>query len=124
MSRPYHFTDEQLARMCAWRRSGRSYTFIAQRMGCSAGAVRHRCLMAGAFPEGTRPRPSRHPMLSSRNGISIRRFTAQDDAILLNMVMRGVGPTEIGRALDRSPGTIRNRLLALTMRQRQHEAAP
>ena len=123
MSRPYYFTDEQLARMCAWRRSGRSYAFIARRLGCSAGAARHQCLLAGAFPEGSKPRPSPFPMLTSRNGLPVRRFTPEDDAILLAMKADGVGPTEIGRALDRSPGTIRNRLLALELQQRQLEAA-
>jgi len=123
MSRRHNLTDEQLARMFAWRRANKSFAFIAMRMGCSIGAVRHQCLLAAVFPIGKGPGAVRLPMTYRRNGVTIRRFTPEEDAIILAMDADDIGSTEIGRALGRPSSTISNRLLALVARQLQEEAA-
>lgn len=117
------FTDEQLASIFAWRRANKSYTFIARRVGASNGAVRHQCLIAAVFPIGIPPRTSTLPMLTSRGGVPVRRFTAEEDALILAMDADDIGATEIGRATGRTAGTIRNRILTLTMRELQEQAA-
>lgn len=122
MARTRILSDDQLARMLAWRRKNKSFNFIGQRLGCSISTVRYQCLVAGVVPEGVTPKPSKFPMTFSRNGVLLRRFTDEEDAIVLSMLSAGSGPVEIGRALGRSSGTISNRILALRCR-RQIEAA-
>ena len=124
MSRRSIFTDDQLARMFAWRRNNKSYGFIARRMACSISGVRYQCLLAGVTPIGVAPRVSSFPMRTTRSdGVPIRRFTPQDDEILLAMDAGDKTNHEMATVLDRAPGTIRHRLLLLTLRQLQGEPA-
>lgn len=119
MTRPRTLTEEQLEKVYAWRRANKSYEFIARRVQISASAVRHQCLLACAFPEGVEPALSKSPMVVSRNGGQVRRFTDGEDQLILSMHRDRCGPTEIARALGRQSGSICNRLAALKARQQR-----
>lgn len=123
MTRPNILTDDQLERVYAWRRANKSYEFIARRVHVSASAVRHQCLLACVFPEGVEPPVSNAPMVTSRGGVQVRRFTEEEDKIILAMHRGQQGPTEIARALGRASGSICNRLAALKAIQKRSQAA-
>lgn len=75
---------------------GLSYGQIAARFGVSSSAVQYHCITAGALSPRRRPAFSRGPRLvRCRDGWVIRRFTADEDALLLALAAEGLGAKAI-----------------------------
>jgi hypothetical protein len=61
------------------------------------------------------------PAVCMRNGKAVRRFTPADDEKILSLSLAGKSDTEISRALDRRPNSIRGRLMTLARHQARAE---
>ncbi|PHY20896.1 hypothetical protein CSW59_06710 [Caulobacter sp. BP25] len=110
--------------MVQMRERGRSYAVIARKLGCSIGTVSWHCLRLGAEPP--KPRALKPladgPQSVSRGDHTVRRFTAEDDAKLLEMEAQGASVSAIAKALDRRHNSITGRLMTLARHQARTEA--
>lgn len=117
-------TEEQIDQMASWREAGRSYEWIGRRLGLSAHAIRWNCLRIGAdHPRGHTFKPSKMPMLTVRVGGVVRRFTPEEDALILRRKAEGAGNAQIARELGRKSHSILGRLLTLGMNADREERA-
>jgi hypothetical protein len=89
---------------------------------------RHAVVPAAAYKHGYRylcpvATPAEVEALR-RDGIEVRRFTAEEDAAILAMRQQGLGARRIGNALTppRPQGSITYRLLTLARREARAEA--
>lgn len=106
---------------------GWTYGRIALKYGVCAGTVAYHCLIAGvekpgkAFPK-CYVRPG---AIEQRAGHVVRRFTAEEDAMLLEQSLSGLRPGRIGRLCSppRASNTIKARLATLARRDARAEAA-
>ncbi len=120
---------EQIDEAAELREQGWTYQRIADRLGCSAGAIEWQMLNLGAETEETAtrelPQTAPGPAVVLRGGLPIRRFQPADDALLLRLRAEGTGPAEIGRALDppRRANTVTARLMTLARHDARREAA-
>lgn len=115
-----------LDRLAERREAGASYRELAAEFGCSESAISWQCLRLGADPpKPPRPRPTYHLQmpLVRRGNHMVRAFTPAEDARLLELEQQGLGNTAIGRALDRRPNSVRNRLMTLA-RHDERAAVP
>lgn len=109
-------SDAQIDEMAEMRERGLTYTQIGRRFGLSAQAIRWQCLRVGAdHPKGANVKPSTQPMVTMRNGHPVRRFTPEEDALLLSGKAEGRSNTEIARQLDRRPNSVLGRLMTIGM---------
>ena len=102
------------------REAGMSLTAIGVRLRMHRSAVQYHCLKLGADnPDAGRKAPTaRPPMTYTRNGHVVRRFTAEEDALLLQLEAEGLGIKDIARRLGRRPNSVTQRLMTLA----RHEA--
>ncbi|AUH35667.1 hypothetical protein [Paracoccus tegillarcae] len=105
---PRKYTDDQLTEAADLREIGLSHAAIACRLDMSVGAVSWHCLRLGADSPNTRGKMpvSRGPMVCTRSGYNVRKFTAAEDATILAMDLAGATTATIARALA-GPGTRR-----------------
>jgi len=94
---------------------GWSYARIARRLGCSKATVSWYCLIDGVEKPGVPPKLSRFsgPLTVRRGSHVVRRFSAAEDARLLELEASGLKLGEIGRRLGRRRNTILARLATL-----------
>lgn len=114
-------TPEQVDEALALReRGGWSIARLAERYGVSMGAISYHCLAGGAES----PKPPRLQARQQRTEIRrgdrvVRRFTLDEDRVILKLKAEGVSNSAIGERLDRRPHTIRGRVLTLMRHQDQ-----
>ena len=107
---------------------GWSYSKIATEFGMSRSGVEWQCLTAGVVAPQSRIKDfgaRRGPLtVNCRDGRVIRRFTPEEDAVLLHRSLAGETPADIARSHvpKRRPGVITYRLLALARMQELAEA--
>jgi len=110
-------TPEQRVEIVALREKGWGIERIAKKMGCSVGAVQWHCLIACADPPTLVKNPCfakpPKPKTYMRGGVLVRQFTPEEDAKMLELEKRGLGPTAIGRLMGRKWNTIKGRLATL-----------
>lgn len=86
------------------------------------GAVDYHCLRRGAEI----PKPNRSPMFKKREerrgNHVVRRFTADEDAMILRMELEGRGVCEIARRLGRPHNSIIGRMMTLARQEERQEA--
>jgi len=111
----HRLTEEQVARICELREKGLTIRAIADEIGRSRGAVYWRCLENGVDP----PKPAKlrreiiGPAIYNRGGHTVRRFTPEEDARLLEMEAEGLSRTAIARTLKRGRNSVVGRLMTL-----------
>ncbi|TXN38741.1 helix-turn-helix domain-containing protein [Methylobacterium sp. WL30] len=113
-------TDAEIERIAEMREGGATYSAIAAAIGCSESTVYWKCLAAGAEPPNRRQIKSKvlGPLVVSRNGYPVRRYTDDEDRRLLALEAEGRSNAEIGRLTGRRPHTVKARLMTLA----RHEA--
>lgn len=114
MPRRPNLTQEQKDYAAEKReRFGWSYKRIAAELGVSHKSIEWCCLAMGAES----PKPARKrmtvPDVRMRKGRPVRRFTATDDAKIVELSADGKGPCEIARALGRKHVSIIGRMMRL-----------
>ena len=95
------------------RERGWSYSRIGKALGVPKGRVAWWCVLGGADPPMP-PRKSWNPppgAVVMCGGVERRYVTADEDAVIL--AMEGASLVKIGRAIGRSPNTVRYRRAAL-----------
>jgi DNA-binding CsgD family transcriptional regulator len=121
------FHDADYERMAELREGGLSNAKIAKQLGCSEGLVAWTCLKLGAEPAKLRARPLPDaivgPVEMSRGNHVVRRFSAEDDAKLLQLSREGRRRSEIARQLGRKPNSVQGRLMTLARREARREEA-
>ncbi|KQP36678.1 hypothetical protein [Methylobacterium sp. Leaf100] len=123
---PYRrLSDEHYDEIASRREAGESLSTIARAFGCSSSNIYLICLRLGADLPNAKPLPSgvRGPLVIERNGHTVRRFCADEDARLLALEAQGLGTGAIGKAMGRHPNSIRVRLMTLARREARSEAA-
>lgn len=116
----------EIAEIARLRELGHSYEWIAAQFGCSANAVSWQCCRLGAdAPRSTGKswEKVQGPQVMKRGDYTVRRFTAEEDARLLELSQAGIGNSEIARRLGRRPNSITGRLMALARRDARKERA-
>lgn len=123
-----NLTRDQVAKIVELRSErGLGLAEIAEKMDCSIGSVSWALLREGAERKGDHP-PAKsspeQPVSYQRNGRVVRLFTADDDALLLELEALGLNPAQIGKRFDpvRLPNTITGRLRTLARREARREA--
>jgi DNA-binding CsgD family transcriptional regulator len=112
-------TPEQFTMIERMREAGKSYKQIAARIGMSPGAVSWYCLRQAIES----PRPGkcwddiRGPATVARGNHVVRRFTRDEDELIVKMEREGASPSEIARALGRRPNSVTGRLATLARRE-------
>lgn len=114
------YSDELLAQAAAMREAGQSYAYISERLGMSVGSVAWHCLRLGADRPDAKPIPAQWsgPAVMQRSGHVVRRFTADEDAVIQKMALAGEKVADISRRLARPPNSVLGRLMTLA----RHEA--
>lgn len=112
-------TSAQIEQAVTLREKGWSYDRIAQRIDASSGAVAYQCLKAGAASPRHRyqPVPNEPRSYKRSDGRTCQRFTAEDDAQLLELRQRGLTRAEISRRTGRANTSITMRLMTLALRE-------
>jgi len=122
-------TEEMLEEAANLREKGWSLGRLANRYGCSEGAIAWHMLRLGAdVPRlATKELEQTYtgPMETTRGGFVVRRFSPADDALIRKLDAEGKGTSAIGRAFDplRLPNSIRGRLMTLARHDARREAA-
>lgn len=111
---PQHVTE----RAAEMREQGHTYTSIAKTLDISPKTVETMCIAQGALPPAQEITLSnfnrrQQPDVYFRNGRAVRRFTADDDALLLQLEAEGKTIAQIANALGRAHNTVRARLRIL-----------
>lgn len=122
----YIITEELKAKIYLNREAGKSIGWISQRVGLSKGAIAWHCLRDGVESPKTRGKvitPRRPGAVEQRGNHVVRRFTAEEDAMLVRMAREGHGYTAIGRACTppRRPNSIKGRLMTLARHDARKE---
>lgn len=116
-------TDEQSAQIAEYREAGRSLAWIARKLDLSIGAVSWHCLRYGIESPEAKPVPIYSgPMIMERGAGMVRRFTAEEDAILLNLSMQNVTVSAMAKQLGRKHNSIIGRLATLARRDERAAA--
>lgn len=96
---------------------------IAHRTGLTEQQIRYRLRAVGLdlrIDKPLPPVPSEPVVIRRRNGW-IRKFTEAEDDQLLALERQGLTLTQIARAMDRRPGSVRARLECLARREAREE---
>lgn len=119
-------TNEHFERICAMREAGKSYEQIGRAIGCSSSAISWHCLRLGADgPKQTRLWTGIvGPEIFSRNGHSVRRYTPDEDELLLSLEAKGLPIATIAARMGRRWNSIKGRLMTLARREERQEAQP
>lgn len=119
------YSDEELNQAAEMRERGLSFRQIGHKLGMSPSAVSWHCLRLGADSPNTLGRidTPKGPMVVSRLGHTVRRFSDAEDERMLAMEADGARVCDMARALDRTPQSIRGRLMTLARREARMEAA-
>lgn len=122
-------TEEQIERACILRETGLSSTQIASKLGLavSQGALDWHFLIRGADPPGARPPTDPYRQAGQecqRGNHTVRRFTREEDTLMLAMSGLGKNPSEIGRVMNpaRRPNSITGRLATLARHAERAES--
>lgn len=120
---PRKYTDDQLTEAAELRETGMSHAAIARRLGMSVGAVSWHCLCLGADSPNMRGKVPvvGGPMVCTRSGYTVRKFTADEDAIIMKMDLDGATTAEIARALGRPWNSTRGRQMTLALHAARRE---
>jgi len=109
------------------REKGHSYQFIAGRLNIPERSVSYFCLKYGIESPNTKdkilPQTAKGPRIYSRKGRIVRRFTQEEDKVLLQMRQEGKSLSEIGRKLGRRHNSIVGRLYTLSRHEDRYEEA-
>lgn len=111
------YPDALLDEAAALRETGLSCEAIARRLEMSTGSVSWHCLRLGADS------PPRGPMIVTRSGFAVRRFSASEDATISTMDLDGATTAEIAHKLGRPWNTVRGRQMTLARHQARREEA-
>lgn len=116
---PRVLTPEQVEQIVEWREEGRSYKWIAARVGVTCGAINYQCLKHGALSPRARASSKADGPASyvTRTGKLCRRFTPEEDRRLLELSMAGTSYPRMAREMGRAITSIRMRLLSLAARE-------
>lgn len=112
-------TADQLAHAFAMRERGFTYGQIALRLDVSQGAIAWHCLKHGVESPRTTPSLStggaKPGAIERRGNHLVRRFTPEEDRMILAMEAAGHNRAAIGRACTppRAPNSITGRLMTL-----------
>ena len=89
----------------------------------SVGAVSWHCLRLGADSPNMRGKVPivRGPMICTRSGYKVRKFTADEDAIIMKMDLDGATTAEIASALGRPWNSTRGRQMTLARHAARRE---
>lgn len=118
--RRYNWTQAQLDRMAELVEAGVSRPKIAEEMGASVSAVDWQLLRLGVIgPRSVRPAQAGGSYL--RGGRVVRRFTPEEDALLLRLEAEGLSASKIGRRIGRAHHTVLGRLSSLARHEQIHE---
>ena len=118
-------TDAQIEEIVRLRELGHSYEWIAAKVGFTANAVAWQCCRLGAEAPNSTARSwdrIQGPAVQKRGDHVVRRFTPQEDALLLALASGGIIHSEIARRMGRKPNSIYGRLMALARREARREA--
>ena len=108
-------TAAQQNRVVEMREAGELISVIARTVGCSLGSVQYFCRVHGAVPP--KPHQPRPTPVTVRNGRIVRPFTAEDDAVMLELRQAGMRLSDIARRLGRAHNSIGDRLMTLAIRE-------
>lgn len=122
-------TDDQIELMISMRANNASFQAIADALGDgrTAEAIHWQCLKHGAEPQNPKFWQPKRPIKkveTMRGNHTVRRFTPEEDAQLLELeaadppLKRG----EIARRLNRKPHSVLGRLYTLASHRRREEA--
>lgn len=119
------YSDDILNQAADLREQGLSCQAIANKLEMSVGAVSWHCLRLGADSPKTRHNTARPtgPMLVKRSGHVVRRFSVEEDQMLIEMDLAGKRMCEIARKLNRRPNSVKGRLMTLARREERLEIA-
>lgn len=119
---PVKYDNKTIEKAASLRERGLSYGQIAARLGMSIGAVEYHCLRRGAdLPVPPAPAPYAGPMEVRRGNYTVKRFTAAEDARLIEMDISGMSVMDIARALGRPHNSIIGRLMLLARNEARKE---
>jgi len=115
--------DTRPAEMAALREAGWSVARLMARYGLSKSAVAHHLRRLLAVP----PKPAplggrRHGVHTTRDGRTIRPFSAAEDRLVLALRSEGMSLARVGAALGRSAGSVRSRLATLGVHEERGSA--
>jgi len=127
MGRRPSLTDEQKD-LIAELREGRgwSYARIAIKLKIAEGSVSWYCLKQGIEKPGRKIPVLRQPQTKpfTRHGRTVRPFSPEEDAKMLELSAEGLKPAAIARALgNRRPNSITGRLYTLARHQDRADAS-
>lgn len=94
---PRKYTNDQITYAAELREGGMSHAAIARKVGMSTAAVSWHCLRLGADSPRTRGKvpEQRGPMVCTRSGHKVRKFTAEEDATIMKLDLDGATTAEI-----------------------------
>lgn len=112
---PRKYTDALIGRAAVLREEGKSIRAIAERLGMSRGAVYWHCLRLGADSPNVRNNVlvTQGPLVIERGNHRVRRFTPEEDRILIEMDLAGARVSEMARRLNRPHNSGTGRLMTI-----------
>ncbi|MFG6080528.1 hypothetical protein ACEUZ9_001132 [Paracoccus litorisediminis] len=116
------YSDNQREHAAILRERGFTYGQIARRTGMSEGSVYWHCLRLGADHPNPRATQQVGPALMRRGNHVVRRYSAEEDALILEMEASGHSVAEIARRLDRRHNSVSTRLMTLGRIEARAEA--
>lgn len=124
MTKRAPLTDEEKARIAELRERGLTIGQIAHRMKCSRGSAAWAILAMGVdlYPDKAPDPVPTEPVVYRRGGRTVRRFTAAEDARLLELERQGLATYRIARTLGRQNNSVIGRMRTLARRDARLEA--
>lgn len=115
MSNRRFLTDEQIARIAELREKGIGYQCIANEIGCSVSTVQWQCLKEGVMPPGgcRSNLTDGKPLVIKRGNHVVRRFTADEDALIQALDIQGFTVATIAKRIGRKRHSVLLRLMTL-----------
>ncbi len=101
------------------REDGMSYGAIARELNIKEKTVGGICLELGVDSPDVKPDHKAKPalMVTVRNGYKVRRFTPEEDALMVKLDGEGLGPKQIADAVGRNHSSVINRMRTLARRE-------
>jgi DNA-binding CsgD family transcriptional regulator len=115
---------DEIERIIEMRERRMSSRAIAVEIGCHEGSVDWALLREGVDIHQDRPLPPvpTQPVVMARGGHQVRRFTADEDRLLLLLEAGGCNPCQIARQLGRRHNSVVGQLRSLARRDARAEA--